>query len=232
MREFYNKRMILLVLLVFLSLIFLFNVNALIASPGSSYDLSVQSCILQNNSVPKNNYSVACVGIYPSDCSTNDQLGCDDAKEENASYTINHFGGVYIQVGNTSINNCGSVGDVFLCYKWKTSGGTSADCLVAVDADGNASWTNVSTVCPGTSEPASPTCVNVTTNESWSCNSFFDTVGTKAVARNEISRSDGGMSRLANNILFFNITWYVETTKPSEINLINPAKLLKVFLIY
>ena len=122
---------------------------------------------------------------------------------------------MHTQTFNSSITDCASVGDVFLCYEWWVSGGSLTNCTIAVDADGNASYTNLpantcpGNVCPYTTSNPGLSCINITNLENWTCSNFFGSIGTRAVARNELSRSNvGPADTLITDVLFFNVTYF------------------------
>ena len=126
-------------------------------------------------------------------------------------YDRNKFTGVHVQVGNTSITNCYNITEVFLCRELWASSGNLQNCLVAIDTNGNASYSTVTTACPDTASNQGVVCSNVTSLESWTCNSFFGTSGTKAVARTELSKSTmGDPQTLMTNVLYFNVTYKID----------------------
>lgn len=184
----------------------------------STATLPVKACTAENKKNAANTYNESCEGTYPAVCgsnTTNDFLSCNDGNLETQTYRLSKFTGLHIQAYNSSINNCESVANVTLCYRW-WAGSSSNNCLVAVDADGNASYTTINSTCPNTVNEtcpeASPTplivCTDVTSSENWTCNSFFGINGTKAVARTELSSSSTGPSQmLRTDALFFNVTY-------------------------
>lgn len=181
--------------------------------------VNVRACTAENKVNTANTYNDSCEGTYPAPCgqnTTNDFLSCDDGNLETQTYRKNKFTGLHIQAFNSSITNCATIANVSLCYRWWTAGGTSTNCSVAADANGNASYTIINATCPNmvnaTCPEASPSpvlvCTDITSLENWTCGSFFGTNGTKAVARTELSTSNPGPSQmLRTDALFFKVIY-------------------------
>lgn len=181
--------------------------------------VKAQSCTSEDKNPSANTYNEACDGSYPAICGsdlTNDLLSCNDGYSETQTFKKDKFTGLHIQSFNNLTNNCLNITGVVLCYRWWTNGGNLTNCTVAVDADGNASYSIVNSTCPNavnaTCPEASPTplvvCTDVQSLENWTCNSFFGTNGTRAVARNELSTSNPGQPKvLMTDALFFNVTY-------------------------
>ena len=206
---------------------FTFNVKNI---PTISIAIKNIACTAENRSNNPNSYNQICKGSYSStntcgNSTTNDFLTCDDGNVESQDYMKNKFAGLHLQASNIS-SSCQIINDVFLCYEWWVSGGTLTNCLVAVDANGNASYTNVTTTCPGATPNPGIICTNITSLENWTCSSFFGTNGTKAVIRNELSRSNAGPAdTLFTDALFFNVTHtsIVPEITRVDINSTNPT---------
>lgn len=181
--------------------------------------IPTRACTAEDRSNSTNNYDAECDGTYPASCGpnlTNDFLNCKDDFSETQRFRKNRFTGLHIQAFNSSITDCSNITSVTLCYRWWTNGDNLKNCTVAVDANGNSSYSIVNSTCPNvvnaTCPEASPTptmaCTDVTSLESWTCNSFFGPNGTKAVARHELSTNDPGQARiLMTDALFFNVTY-------------------------
>ena len=120
-----------------------------------------------------------------------DELSCDDTFTDTTKSSTTSYAGVRVNITNSSITDCNSVNQVFLCYEWWAST-TVTDCSIGVDADGGASFTEISTTCPGTTANPGLTCVNVTANEIWTCSTFFGSTPTGGMARNIGKRTSGG----------------------------------------
>jgi len=204
---------------------------ALYAYPSGPNDLRTQVCRQENYSTTQANFVTGCIGSYPAACGANgDLVGCRDNFSENISYTRSRYAGIQINNSNKTISNCASVGDVFLCYEsWyvETSGSspTSGRCYTAVDAEGGANYTNVTTACPGAVVRPGMTCTNVTALEPWSCGTFFGTSAKGAMARMQLGRTATGntnVDKYVVDVLFFNVT-YTHTSTTPNVSLISPA---------
>ncbi len=188
--------------------------------PSTVATLRAQACSAENLGA-QNSYASACDGIYPGNCGgeeITDFLSCDDGSSETQTFNTAQYGGVNISSYNSSVTNCATTGDVFLCYEWWIVGSNPASCLIAVDADGGGSYSNVTTTCPGTSANPGLTCTNVTSLETWTCSNFFGSSGTRAMARDEITRTGiaAGGQVLTTDALFFNVTYVLaDQTAPS-----------------
>jgi len=175
---------------------------------------SVSSCAAEDIITPKGTFGVAC------DDTTGASLEKNDGILETHTYKSSKYGGVQIQSVNTSITDCTSIDRVEICYEWwATAGDTLSDCDISVDADQGASYTAVTTTCPGTTPDPGVTCTNVTSLETWTCANFFGASGTRAQAKSEISRTNpGGATTATWDVLFFNVTYSVpvsDTTPPA-----------------
>ncbi|MDP4012726.1 MAG: hypothetical protein Q8R00_03930 [Candidatus Nanoarchaeia archaeon] len=195
------------------------------AFPDGTTDLGATACSLGSSVANADTFDDACAGTYPGTCGTADRL-CDGGSTETTTYNKNVWGNVHMQTGNSSVTDCDSVGDVWLCYDWNVDATDPTQCIVKVDADANASFTNVNTTCfnGGTTSPVL-ICQNVTNiGETWTCDSFFGS-GTKAVARIGVTRtSNGGRDGMVIDALFFNVTYVqaADNTRPSAVNLTMP----------
>ncbi|MDO8622880.1 MAG: hypothetical protein Q7R52_01435 [archaeon] len=168
----------------------------------------VSNCSAEDNAV-KGSFAGAC------DNTTGSFLTHNDSLLETHTYQKSNYGGIRIQSVNTSITTCGSVTQVFICYKWwRTATATAQDCDISVDANGGASYTIINSTCPGTTEPASVSCQNVTANETWTCANFFGASGTRAFAKSELTRvTSGGVTTEIGtwNVMYFNVTYTANT---------------------
>ncbi|MBD3355327.1 hypothetical protein GF361_05065, partial [Candidatus Woesearchaeota archaeon] len=137
----------------------------------------------------------------------------DDGTVETHTYNKqgqDKYAGVRIESLNTSVTECQNITAVHICYEWWTSDANPTDCDISVDADGGASFTAVTTVCPGTSANPGVTCTDVTSLESWNCSNFFGASGTRARAKSENAREDPGPPSTETttwDVLYFNVTY-------------------------
>ena len=185
------------------------------AEPGGQTELRAQACAAENKGTP-DSWGVACTGTYPAACPT-DLLSCNDGSSEAAAtYNANTWAGYRINTTNTSITNCQSINQVFICYEWWQNGGDPTTCLVSVDTNQGASWSNANTTCPGTTANPGLTCTNVTSSETWTCGVFFGSGASGSLAKLEITRiSGGGPDTLTADALFFNVT-YTSVDNPPQ----------------
>ena len=190
---------------------------------AASFVSVVSNCVAEDNSVK---------GIFGGTCddTTGASLQTDDASLETHTYQKSRYGGVRIQSVNTSITNCQAIQQVFICYKWwRTATATPQDCDVSVDANAGASYSTVTTTCPGTTEPAAITCTNVTALETWTCDNFFGTTGTRAYAKSELSRIGTGAATTETgtwDALYFNVT-YTAGVAPTIANITSSHATIK-----
>lgn len=214
-----NKYILIIISVIAISFILIFILTLASSTvyqsqPGDTSDIRAQGCakmrnIVGSNDPAKNVYNKTCNGTYPAVCgstTSNDLLSCNESTGLETETMVRYqFTGVNMTASNNTIANCQKLYDVFLCYRWFVNGGTLANCFVAVDANGGASYNNVTTTCPTTT--GTLTCTNVTATESWTCNSFFGATGTRALARTQIYKSNTGTHALSIDALFFNITY-------------------------
>ncbi|MBI3623579.1 hypothetical protein HY212_05895 [Candidatus Pacearchaeota archaeon] len=186
--------------------------------------LRSQQCLMENSSLTSFAYNLNCQGVYPGVCgSATDRIGCNDGVyvEQLINTTNNRYTGMFTSVSNSSITDCASINQVFFCYEWWRSGsGTISNCVVQVDANGGASYTSISTTCPGTSSNPTMICVDVTSLEPWSCGVFFGSSATGALARNQIFKTSGNQNRyLRTDTFYFNVS-YTKSNQPPTISFV------------
>ena len=180
------------------------------AQPGvSPRGLTPQVCNAQLDSVGQNTFSNACNGTYPAACgSGGDLLSCDDGITEAPNATANNWEGVQTNTSNTSITDCYAVRSVSLCYEWWRDTNAVQTCRISVDADQGTSYNDVTTVCPGTSANPGVTCSDVTSLETWTCNTFFNPGSGGGFAKAQAQAGAGAELRtLFVDALYFNVTY-------------------------
>ncbi|MEK6898727.1 MAG: Ig-like domain-containing protein [Nanoarchaeota archaeon] len=181
------------------------------ARPSGTVELRAQTCEA-SDSAAINTYSGSCDGSYPS-IDNADRLAGSNGVYETQTFQIVgasiKYGGVSISVYNNSIANCGAIQRVNLCMEWWMTGALEdmSGPAVEVDANGGASFTATSHGSPGDTANPGVECIDVTSLESWSCNSFFGSSGTRALARNKISSFNEIASEIHTDALFFNVTY-------------------------
>jgi hypothetical protein len=175
--------------------------------------LFTQVCVAEDND-DKGEWDDSCDGQYPDSCGAGDDLvTCDDGIQETHTALRSgkeyYYGGLKINSYNTAVNNCYNITKVEFCYEWwSDSSNNLQDCDISVDANGEASYSTVTTTCPGSSAPGM-TCADVTSSETWVCSNFFGSSGTRAVAKSEGQKSGGPGSATINwDVFYFNITYY------------------------
>ncbi|VVB82200.1 beta-1,4-mannooligosaccharide phosphorylase [uncultured archaeon] len=174
-------------------------------------------------------FRTACNGSYPSICAANttgaDYLSCALDGNETSGANQTAYAGINATYYNTTITNCASIKNVFLCYKWsrKVAGQSFSNCAIRVDANGEKSFTNVSTTCPIAGNTSAESCINITSvGESWTCSNFFGSSGTRATAQEYVRSSNTTAAILVTEALYFNVTYYTNTA-PNVSTLFNPV---------
>lgn len=192
-----------------------------IIDPIAQPRIMAQTCRSMSNS-STDTYENACSGTYPSSC-PGDKVSCNDGTTEDASMASSTSAGINISAFNSSVINCKSINDVFLCYEWWVAGSSVAfNSSIYVDANGGASFTNTSANPPnGTANPG-VSCINVTSIESWTCGNFFGASGTRALARTSSLNGDPSNYILSHDVLYFNVS-YTESDSPNVFGLNSPA---------
>jgi pimeloyl-ACP methyl ester carboxylesterase len=190
-------------------------------------EVRTQVCLAEDNS-NKGSFSPNCDGIYPSaTCGTGaDLLSCNDGLSE--SHTTDGscpqcYAGIQVTLYNSSVTNCTSIRDVFLCYEWwGVTGLAPTDCDISVDNQNGTNFTAATVTCPGVLANPGVTCVNVTGLKGWSCSNFFGASGVRAEIKSELSRTTGGNKLVYWDVLFYNVTYAAavppDTTFPSWSN--------------
>ena len=166
----------------------------------------VSTCDAENSAGP---------GVFATACDASDGslLESDDSLVETQTYTKSSYAGLRIQSVDATVTNCDSITSVILCYERWISASTALNCDVSIDANGDASYTAVTTTCPTTGANPGVTCTDVTSiGETFGCGSFFGAAGTRAVAKMENERQNAGApstETTSTDVFYFNIT-YVE----------------------
>lgn len=186
----------------------------LVAQPSGQVSLTAQACAAANSEADLT-FGSSCSGTYPAACGSSDRLSCDDNNVETTTFSsdeVNSYGGVQATVYNSTVTDCLSIDQVYLCYeRWGDSGAVSSGInYVTVDADGGSSFTGVSGIA-STGAVANPgvTCNNVTSLESWTCSNFFGSSGTRSLARVYHYDNTGLCISCGFSVdaLFFNVTY-------------------------
>ena len=188
------------------------------ALPGGTVELRAQGCKNQNESATQNLFGNPCSGTYPSTC-TGDKLSCDDSANELAraskSGPTTTYGGVNISAYNSSITDCVSITTVRLCYEfWGSSG--QHTCTVGVN-NGSGSFADTAATCSDTAPGV--TCIDVTSDKTWTCENFFTGSGQRATAKAQAVRTGGSGAQTWNfDALYFNVTYSdsSDTCTPTE----------------
>ncbi|MBI2629504.1 hypothetical protein HYW76_00215 [Candidatus Pacearchaeota archaeon] len=161
---------------------------------------------------------------FTSACTTT-SIDTNNAVTQTATVSGNNqYMGIRTQNYNSSTTSCGGITNVKLCYEWWSSSASIGTCTVKVDADGGTSYTTASATCPGTGANPGEICTDVTALESWTCNSFFGSSGTKALAYLQVISTTGGAKTLTADDLYFNVTYTVDNVAP-VISIVYPANI-------
>jgi hypothetical protein len=188
----------------------------------------VSNCSAEIRSITANNFTRAC------DASNGSFLANDDGVVETQEFhkqgaTIS-YAGVKVQSVNTSILDCGSIQQVYLCYEsWAGAAPETTTCKRSVNNDTTGTFVNVNATCPGTAANPGVICQNVTANKTWSCGNFFGTSGTRASAYTEVQRATSGANGAWNysiDVLYFNVT-YTNNVAPTIANITSSTILIK-----
>ena len=181
---------------------------------GANVELRAQSCAANNNSAAAGTYGSACRSAgYPGTCGyTGDRLSCDDYPiNETESAGSGNWAGVKVTVFNSSITDCASITQVYACYNWWASGGTASAAAVTI-SNGTTSK-NISTADPGTTVNPATTCVNVTTNLTWTCGNFFGASGSRAYISDNFERN--ALRIVYTDLLVYNVTYTYTAVYPT-----------------
>jgi hypothetical protein len=199
-----------------------------VAAPGASVELRAQSCARQSLQDTRNTFDLSCEGTYPSSCgSSGDRISCDDTNYETGqSYRFggtHQYGGIRIETYNSAITDCNSITSVQICYKFWRSLSTGSTCYVDTSANGGTSWQSNTVTC-ASSEAASPTCINVTSNSTWQCSHFFGSSGTRAMARSQAYSAANRETYTWNfDVLYYNVTYQTPPLGALSVLLNSPA---------
>ncbi len=191
-------------------------------TPGEDYTFSITpddpafaevpitDCRAQSETETKGSFGLEC--DYP-DGSSLEEIG--DVEEHifakiGGAAGRQRYAGVWTNSSNQSITNCDEITNVELCYEWWRTDDFAEDCDVSYSLDGN-TWTAVSTNCPGTTANPGVSCINITEDENWTCEDFFDENATGVLAKSEISGDSGaggGYDGTATwDLLMFNVSY-------------------------
>jgi hypothetical protein len=159
---------------------------ALSAFPSGPTDLRAQLCHTEITSSVSGAFGGLCTGTYPASCPT-DRISCNDGTTQTATVSSNNqYMGFRISSFNSAAAQCGTITQVKLCYEWWSSSSSIGSCTVKVDSDGGGSYSTASTTCPGIMSNPGQICTDVTALEPWTCDNFFSSSGTKALAALEV----------------------------------------------
>lgn len=184
-------------------------------------EIGIKQCYAEDAATSSGSWGTVCDNTYPGAA-----LFYDDS-----SYEVHRVrklgGGLYwaglrINSTNTSVTDCDRINSVYLCYKWWSATTDIQTCDISVDANGGASYTAVTTTCPGTSEPTGVTCTDVTSLETWTCDNFFGSTGASAKSELRSSGGGNGYFDITWDVLYFNVTYESDTTPPN-VTLIQPS---------
>jgi len=167
----------------------------------------ITNCAAENEAT-QGNFSDVCDNVSGYNLQFDDGLvETHDTSKTGQSIT---YAGLRIESVNSSVTDCSIIDSVSICYEYWVSGTTEqvGDCDISVDADGNASYTPISTSCPGIILNPGVSCLDVTANESWTCDNFFGTNGTRAQAKIEFSKIGGsGIQTGTWDVFYFNVSY-------------------------
>ncbi len=173
-----------------------------------STGLRPQTCSAESESAQQGSWDTLCSGSYPAPCPA-DNVSCDDASTESHITRKSTYAGIRLSYYNTTIVDCVDVTKVEVCYQWWADQSDPSTCDISVDNDGDASWSAAILSCPGTSEPATITCSDVTTQDGgdWTCSNFFGSTGTRAEIKSEAFSSASRPTIVYWDVLYYNVTY-------------------------
>ncbi len=203
------------------------------AGPGETVELRARACNLEEQS-GSNSYNLACAGSYPATCGAGsaDRLSCNDGNVESTTYSGMLYGGVNITSFNSTVTDCSSVSNVKLCYEWWVDSiNQITNCVIAVDANAGASYSTVTSTCPSAVANPGVTCVDVSALENWACGNFFGpSLGTRAVARSEVSTLAEEFHTLNLDAFYFNVTYAQSDSLVPNISFVSPTETDKSYV--
>lgn len=189
--------------------------------PGEEYSINltkkdpafgetgIEQCVAQDAAPSSGTWDSSCDNSYPGP-----ELLYDDSEYE--VHSIEKKGGnlgwagIRINSINSSVNNCDAIDSVSFCYKWWAETTRTGQCDISVDAQGDGSYSTVTTDCPPDGETGGITCVDVTSLEDWQCENFFGENAKGAIAKSELTSSGGGGNGVYDiywDAFYFNITY-------------------------
>ncbi|MBN1385666.1 hypothetical protein JW968_01670 [Candidatus Woesearchaeota archaeon] len=174
-------------------------------------NLRINNCRAQQAAASAGTWGTVCDNTYPGTALFYDDTTYEvhQVRKQGSGY----WAGLRINSTNTSVTDCSEITKVMLCYKWWSATAEIQTCDISVDADHGASYTAVTTTCPGTTEPGAMTCTDVTSLESWTCSNFF--ASDAALAKSELVHSGAGANGYFDitwDVLYFNVTYNVTVT--------------------
>ncbi|MFC1733143.1 Ig-like domain-containing protein, partial [candidate division KSB1 bacterium] len=191
--------------------------------PGFVERVRINRCWAADYELTGNSFPDPCDNTYPGTALFLDDTTYEthDSRKSGGEY----YAGIRINSTNASITDCGSIKQVLFCYKWWSNQATIINCNISVDANAGASYTNITSACPGITEPASVTCVNVTNKEPWTCSNFFGPTGAWAQSRTQQDNTGGPtvIHTTTWDVFYFNVTYELADIVPPAISLNYPG---------
>jgi len=194
-----------------------------------STGLRPQTCSAESESA-QGSWDTPCVGTYPAACPT-DRVSCDDVSNESHITRKSTYAGIRLSYYNTSIDDCLEITKVEVCYQWWTDRADPSTCDISVDNDGDASWSAAVLSCPGTTEPATVTCTDVTNKDGgdWVCSNFFGSTGTRAEIKSELLSTKNPPTNVYWDVFFYNVTYASAGYLNSTLNEPTPGQTLNIY---
>ncbi len=199
-------------------------VNVVPIQPVSKM-LTIQDCIAQDAAEESDTFQSSCDFQYPGPYLfyDNDAIETHQVRTQGGRL---YWAGLMTESSNSSIDNCVRVESVNVCYLWWSETTNVDSCYIAVSADGESDYSEITNECPGTQRPSEITCVDVTPIHDWDCDSFFGE-SSQAMIKSEI-RSSGGENVYSDiywNVFHFNID-YVKDDTPPSVNIRDPESII------
>ncbi len=196
-----------------------------------SLQMTINNCSAEDAATAAGTWGDACDRKYPGPALFYDDIIVENHPVEKSGY----WAGIRTNTSNNTIENCILVESVQFCYKWWSDTSDIMTCDISVDADQGANYTAVTNTCPGTTEPSGITCVDITSDEDWTCGVFFGSNATSAIAKSELVHSGSGgpgQYEIYWDAFYFNVTYYEDRTPPASVTNLDETKTSKTWIIW
>jgi hypothetical protein len=164
--------------------------------------IAPQSCQAAIKEKSPGSFTDSCSGTYPAACPM-DRVSCNDLIAEDKLASSNEYCGIKLRYSDASVTGCRRIARVDACFKWRTNAPSPSNCSVSASSDG-VSWVLASDTCFGTYPGV--TCVDVTSQASWSCGTFFGPSASGAYLRQNAMMAPGNHDCQVD-VLYYNVIY-------------------------